>query len=79
LRCKKGALNRYEDTVCMQTCNRLGVAAQSVARFMNNGGRQWSFYSADSVAGSKGSLTGLGSTRNIVRIQMKCAAAKNPL
>jgi hypothetical protein len=31
------------------------------------------------VAGSKGSLTGLGSTRNIVRIQMKCPAVENPL
>jgi hypothetical protein len=31
------------------------------------------------AAGSKGSLTGLGSTRNIVRIQTKCPAPKNPV
>jgi hypothetical protein len=30
-------------------------------------------------AGSKGSLTGLGSARNIVRIQMKCPTVENPL
>jgi hypothetical protein len=58
-----------EDTVCVQTCKRR--ALQRVARFMNSGARQMSFYAASQVFRRRGRLTGFRSARNIVRVRTK--------
>jgi hypothetical protein len=60
-----------EDTVCVQTCKRRDPALQRVARFMNSGARQMSFYAASQVFRRRGRLTGFRSARNIVRVRTK--------
>jgi hypothetical protein len=46
-------------------------AAIRVARFINNGARQMSFYAAIAIFGTFARLTGFPSARNIIRIRTK--------
>jgi hypothetical protein len=60
---------RGKDTVCVQTCKPRVAALQCVARFMNNGARQMSFYAAIARFRFPCRLTGFRTARNIVRIR----------
>jgi hypothetical protein len=60
-----------EDTVCVQTCKPGDPALQRVARFMNKGARQMSYYAAAKVFGFRARLTAFKSASNIIRIRTK--------
>jgi hypothetical protein len=46
-----------------------GSATIRLARFINNGGRQMSFYAANAIFRHSARLTGFPSARNIVRVR----------